>query len=160
MKHLTTKAGMDRVHARLRQAQGEYERVVASNADAADAGDNCVWHDNFAYEENQRLMHQWGRRIHDLKNLLGRLEIVSVPEEPAQVQVGCRVLLEDTQTGEQRSYTIAGFEDGDPDAGRVSYTAPLGHLLMGAEEGDTRRLEIDGKRREWEVVSIERAPDL
>jgi transcription elongation GreA/GreB family factor len=31
---------------------------------------------------------------------------------------------------------------------------------MGAEEGDTRRLEIDGKRREWEVVSIERAPDL
>ena len=125
MHLLTTQHGLERTRARLAGALAEYERIVAGNAEAADAGDSSVWHDNFAYEENQRQMHQWARRIRDLREMIRRMEIVRPDPQPTRVQLGCRVLIADLDTDQEFVWEIAGYEDGDPEAGRVSYTSPL-----------------------------------
>ena len=54
---------------------------------------------------------------------------------------------------------IAGYEDGDPAAGRISYAAPLARALLGAEEGERRTVRSNGRSLEVEVVELLGAPD-
>lgn len=141
----TTPAGARRLRFRLSEALARYDEVVAGNPEAAESGDNCVWHDNFAYEESQRQMHALGRRVRDLRHVISRTVVVSPPPAPERVGVGTRVELVFPETGATESWVIAGHEDGDPKAGRLSYTSPLGHALLGAEVGDERRITRDRK---------------
>ena len=67
-----TPAGRGRLRRRIEEARLAYLTVCASNGDAAGAGDSSVWHDNFAYEENQRQMHQLARRVSTLEEVLLR----------------------------------------------------------------------------------------
>ena len=63
----TTPAGLRRLNQRLAAARQRYLDICADNEDAAGAGDTSVWHDNFAYEENQRQMHALARRLRDMQ---------------------------------------------------------------------------------------------
>lgn len=153
---LTTAAGRRRFVARIEKARAAYDAVCASNGDAAEAGDNSVWHDNFDYEENQRQMHQLARRVRDLQDALRRMEIMCAPQAPARVGFGCAVTLE-TDDGRVERLILGGYEDGDADLRRVSYTAPIAQALMRAEPGDTRVVSVGGRTRELTVVSVEAA---
>jgi transcription elongation GreA/GreB family factor len=54
--------------------------------------------------------------------------------------------------GRERTLDIVGDDEGDPAAGRISFSAPLARALMGAETGEL--LEFSGKDDAIEVVSI------
>ena len=131
-----------------------YYEVCATNAHAAGDGDTSVWHDNFAYEHNQREMHKWARRITDLKNLLSTVRVIEIPASPATVQIGCFVLLRDEDEGGEWSIEIAGYEDGDAGRGRVSYTAPLARKIIGGGTGDAYELFLDGRERTVVIAAI------
>lgn len=155
----TTPAGLDRLRRRLVAARAAYFEVCDSNEDAAGSGDSSVWHDNFAYEENQRQMHQLSRRVRELEELINRVQVVQPPTEPPQrVVMGARVRLRFLDDDELVTYFIAGWEDGDPKAGRLSYSAPLGRALIGAEEGEIRLVRLARRVREVEVEQILAAP--
>ena len=141
MRKLMTQAGFARARARLAAAEAEYAAIVGSNPEAAEAGDSSVWHDNFAFEENQRQMHQWARRVVELRRVLQESDLIEVPHVPTTVEIGTRVTVEDSDSGERRTYTIGSFDDGDPRADRIAYNAPLGRALLGAQAGDEREVE-------------------
>ena len=153
----TTQAGLRRTRERLAQARAAYDAVTASNPEANEAGDSSVWHDNFAYEENQRQMHQLARRVRDLGQVLARMTVVGVEAEPAVVGVGCGVEVLESSTGRTLRYVIAGYDDGDLRDGRVAYNSPLGEALLGAAPGDVREVRCAGGEREVEVLAIRRA---
>ena len=156
----TTPAGLRRLRQRLAAARAAYFEVCDSNEDAAGAGDSSVWHDNFAYEENQRLMHQLARRIKDLEVLINQVQIVRpAAAAPDRVAMGARVELHFLDDDSKATYLIAGWEDGDPEAGRLSYASPLGRALIGAEEGEVRLVRLARQVREVEVAGILAAPD-
>jgi transcription elongation GreA/GreB family factor len=152
--YMTTPAGRRRLEERLSRARGEYQKVVASNPEAAEAGDSSVWHDNFAYEENQRSMHQWARRVRDLEALLQRIETVEPGAVDGAVVLGCRVVFEDANTGARQSVVLAGFDDSDSRAGRVGYNTPLGHALVGARVGELRSFAVPAGLREIEILEL------
>lgn len=153
----TTPAGHRRYIDRIRDARRAYDEVCAGNEAAAEAGDNSVWHDNFAYEENQRQMHALARRLRDMQAMSKRMTIVRPPVDPERVCLGAGVVIEDLDTGERERWVIAGYEDGDPTSRRLSYIAPLAQGLMGAEEGDERVIDTGRGTRRVEVVSIDAA---
>ena len=154
-KFLTTKAGYARAQARLQSALDDFHAVCDTNADAAGAGDSSVWHDNFAYEENQRQMHQLSLRVSELRRTLGNLQVVGVPRRPSRVQVGCAVSFRDADSGEEWTFTVAGFDDGNPEQGRVSYNSPMMRALMGAEVGEERAVNMGGGEKTIAIVSIQ-----
>jgi transcription elongation factor GreA len=158
-RDFTTAAGLRRTRSRLEQAIAAYKAVVDTNPEAAEAGDNCVWHDNFAFEENQRQMHQWARRVHDLRVLVQRLEVISPDPSPSAVVVGSRVEVLDERTGRETGYVIAGYDDGELREGRLAYNAPLGAGLLGAKVGETREIQLAGAVRELTILSIAPAED-
>ncbi len=151
---VTTADGYARLQARLQSALDSYYAVCATNSEAAGAGDNSVWHDNFAYEQNQRDMHKWAARIAGLKKLLAEVRVVPPPFAPETVQVGCVVTLRDDDENREWVFEVAGYEDGDVEQGRVSYTAPLMQKLADGEAGDERELFLDGKSRTVTIAAL------
>lgn len=154
---VTSRGGYARLQQRLQEALDSYNAVCATNAEAADAGDSSVWHDNFAYEENQREMHKFATRVSEIRALMAKIRIVEPPELPTEVQVGCIVTFRDEEDAKEWSFEVAGYEDGDASQGRVSYTAPLMRKLMGASVGEDFELFFAGKNREVVVVKISRS---
>ena len=134
MRVVLTPGGQRRLRARLLSFRAEFDAVVADNPAALESGDSSGWHDNFAFEENQRRMYQLAHRVRVLERVLERAEEAA------------------------RDLWLAGFEDGDPAAGRVSYDSPLGHALLGAVEDDVREAVINGRRRQIEVMRIGPTP--
>ncbi|MCA9547133.1 MAG: GreA/GreB family elongation factor [Myxococcales bacterium] len=152
----TTPAGLRRLNQRLAAARQRYLDICADNEDAAGAGDTSVWHDNFAYEENQRQMHAAARTVRDLEHLLRRMQVVHPVERPSQATVGTEVTFSD-EDGEEHRWILGGYEDSDPAEGRVAYTTPLGQALMGARPGELRQWPRGGRRVEIEITAICRA---
>ena len=153
-KYYTTPAGYRRFLEQMKAVASRYDAVVASNEDAADSGDNSVWHDNFAYEENQRLMHQWAQRFHALGKVKSNLVVINIDPDPEKVKIGCEVIVYDLSDDSEKNYIIAGYEDGDPEQSRISYTSPIARAILGAEEGDLRKLQIGDKIRKLEILEI------
>jgi transcription elongation factor GreA len=127
--------------------------VCQDNEDANGSGDSSVWHDNFAYEENQRQMQALSTKVITLERLLASLSVDSVPtKQPEVVMLGAYVTLliaEKTQR-----FFICGHQDGDIKHNRISYDSPLGKALMGLEVEDDVEVELGGKLVLVEIVSI------
>jgi len=148
-----TSAGYERLLDRIARARADYHAVCRTNEEAAGAGDSSVWHDNFAYEENQRRMHQLATRVADLERLAQRARIVSPPSTVDRVMVGTRVTVRIEDRAEAH-WEIAGFDDGDPALGRISYVSPLGRALIGTAAGEVLEVVLDGRARELEVLAV------
>lgn len=154
-----TQAGLQRLRGRIAEARAAYLAICADNGAAAESGDSSVWHDNFAYEENQRQMHRLARRVRDLEELLGRAKVVpACTQTPDRVQLGASVRI--SYAGEERETIlyISGYNDGDPQSGRISYTSPLAMRLIGAQAGDVCTVPEGGRQRELQVVDVLPAP--
>jgi transcription elongation factor GreA len=162
MRVILTPGGKRRLEERVALVRAEFESVVADNPAALESGDSSGWHDNFAFEENQRRMHQLSHRMRELERVLDRAEVVPpLSQVPERVVIGAAICwrFDDDAPGEERQVWLAGFEDGDPRSGRVSYDSPLGRALLGAEEGDEREVVVAGQRRRVEVLGIGPTPD-
>ena len=154
-----TPAGRARLRQRIEETRAAYQAVCASNEEAAGAGDSSVWHDNFAYEENQRQMHQLARRVRTLESVLVEArDVLPRTRPPMQVEIGAAVRVRRLADGRESVWYVAGWDDGDPDRGRISYTAPLASALMGAEAGEIRTVREGHRTVELEVVELLPAP--
>ncbi len=158
-RYLLTARGIERLRRRISDARDAYQAVCASNSEAREAGDSSVWHDNFAFEENQRQMHQLGRRVRDLEGILARIETVELPRAPGRASVGTRVRYRFEDEVVDRTVVLAGWDDGDPAAQRLSYNSPLGAALHGAMPGEEREAALAGRARTLVVLTVEEAED-
>jgi hypothetical protein len=75
----TTAPGLLLFRKWVDHARAAYDTVIASNGEAAEAGAHSVCHDDFAYEQNPRPMHQLGRRVRDLTEALRQMHVVTGP---------------------------------------------------------------------------------
>lgn len=161
MRYVLTPGGKRRLQHRLLTVRAEYDAVVADNPAALEAGDNSGWHDNFAFEENQRRMHQLAHRVRELERIHDQAEVVPpLRSAPERVVIGAAVTwawLDEPEARPQQIW-LAGYEDGDPALGRISYESPLGRVLIGAEEGESRELMQGGRQRPIEVLAIGPTP--
>lgn len=156
-----TPAGYERLRLRIQRAREDYLAVCRSNEEAAGAGDSSVWHDNFAYEENQRRMHQLATRVKELEHLAASARLVAPPPGATRATIGTSVEIR-IDDGEPTTWHLVGFDDGDPESRRLSYNSPLGRALVGAAPGDIREVLLEGRELEVELVAIAKqpAPDI
>ncbi len=158
-RYFFSRGGLARLQQRIAEARRAYKAICDDNPAAAEAGDSCVWHDNFAFEENQRQMHQLARRVHDLESIAAAASLVTTAEAPRdRAFIGTRVryCIDEQDT---RSCVLVGWDDGDPKQGRLSYNSPLGAALFGAHPGECREAVIAGKLRTIEVLAVELAEE-
>ena len=114
----TTPGGYDRLHQLLIDTRTRFYEVCQDNEDANGSGDSSVWHDNFAYEENQRQMQALSTKVIHLERLLADMSVNPLPiVEPATVILGSLVTV---LMGEHKqTFFISGHQDGDINHTRI-----------------------------------------
>jgi transcription elongation factor GreB len=71
-----------------------------------------------------------------------------------QVFFGATVTYARASDDAEATITIVGVDEADAEAGRVAWIAPVARALLGAKQGDVRRVRTPGGVEEIEVVSI------
>lgn len=117
------------------------------------AGDNCDWHDNFAYEDSMRTLERDSVMAADLRKSLELGDVIDIVEQRIRVAIGNTVELE-YEDGESREITIGAWGESSPSKGLVSYTAPLAKAVIGKTEGDEGRFGTRGTVRAFTVNKI------
>lgn len=159
-RYVFTPGGKRRLEAQITACRAAYQAIADDNPDALESGDTSGWHDNFAFEENQRQMHQLARRVRDLERIQVLAEEVPLLiEEPPRAFLGASVTwCYEDEPDTERVVWIAGYNDGRPEQGRIAYNSPLGKALVGAQEGDERDVVVGGRRRRVLVLELGPTP--
>ncbi len=80
-------------------------------------------------------------------------DIAPVPQ-PGEIAFGTRVTFR--LNGQTRTLDLVGADEADPDANRITFTAPLSQAMLDAEIGD--RVEFNGKPDAIEIVDAQPIP--
>jgi transcription elongation GreA/GreB family factor len=75
------------------------------------------------------------------------------PPEESVAGIGTRVTFR--LDGAERTLTLVGHDEADPEAGLIAFTAPLARAMMGAEAGEW--LDFAGKAEAIEILAVEPA---
>jgi len=94
-------------------------------------------------------------RINELGFKLANIDIIETDKLPKDRAVfGCKVVLENIETGEDVSYQLVGPDESDIENGRISVSSPLGKAIIGRKPGDELTLEVPAGKRSYELVEI------
>lgn len=148
-----TRAGYERLKSELRRLQKE-ERpgIIKAIEEARSHGDISENAEYEAAKEKQGIIEG---RILDLTTKVGNSQIVDLPEDvDGRVIFGCKVSVEDLETGEVSSFRLVGPYEADVQSGTISVTSPLGKALIGKEEGEQITVQTPKGIRKLEVLEI------
>jgi transcription elongation factor GreA len=94
-------------------------------------------------------------RIRQLEDKLARALVIDPSGPPPdQVRFGVTVVLLDTESDEEVTYTIVGEDESDVANGRISVTSPIARALLGKAVDDLVRVSVPKGTREFEVREI------
>ena len=148
-----TKFGYEKLQAELNHLKMiERPQTVKDIEEALEHGDlkeNAEYH---ASKEKQRLID--GRMI-ELGEMISNAQIVDPSElEHSRVSFGSTVTLSDINSGEEKTYTIVGGCESNPDIGLISFNSPLAKQLLGRKEGDDVKVKLPNGEKEFEIESV------
>ncbi|MBW1765553.1 MAG: transcription elongation factor GreA [Deltaproteobacteria bacterium] len=148
-----TRGSLERLRAELNHLQQvkrpENIRDIEEARQHGDISENAEYH---AAKERQSFL---GGKINELKNVIGKAEVIEVEDGPADRAVfGRTVLLYNLQTDEEIKYQLLGPYDSEPEKGKISVTSPLGQSLIGREVGDEIVVKTPAGIQEFEILEI------
>ncbi len=97
-----------------------------------------------AAKERRRFLQ---RRRSELERLVATVQPINFLEfkaDTSKISMGTEVVLQDA-SGSEKTYSIVGAWDGNPDLNRVSYKTKIGETMLGAKVGDSLTLP-DGSK--------------
>jgi transcription elongation GreA/GreB family factor len=124
--NLVTPRGLDLIRARIAELRAEVATATEDDART----------------HAERALRYWSTRETTAE--------VAAPPIGETVAIGTRVTF--MLNGDTREIEIVGFDESDPAAGRIAFSAPLARAMIGAEAGET--CDFGGKADAIEVVSI------
>jgi transcription elongation factor GreB len=153
VKNYITSAGHRRMRDELRRLLDEERpKTVEVVSWAAGNGDRS---ENGDYIYGKKKLREIDRRIRFLTKRLDSAEIVDPARQTRRDQVffGATVTYA-AGDGAERTVTIVGIDEVDPECGRVSWISPIACALLKAHEGDTVDLRTPSGIESIEVVEI------
>ena len=148
-----TPAGHRRMQDELRQLMGEERpKMVEVVAWAAGNGDRS---ENGDYIYGKKRLREIDRRIRFLTKRLESAEVVDPARQTRRDQVffGATVTYA-ASDGAEKTVTIVGIDEVDPDRGQVSWISPIARALLKAREGDVVELRTPAGVEPIEVIEI------
>ena len=149
-----TREGIEKLRLELsrleKKERPENIRAIEEARSHGDISENAEYH---AAKERQSFIDG---KINELKDVLGRAEIIEANEGPFDTVVfGRTVVLYNIQTDEETVYKMVGPYESSPENGRISVTSPLGQALIGRMEGDEVKAKTPGGVLEFEILEIQ-----
>ena len=148
-----TRAGYDKLEEDLKRLKTvERPRIVKEIEVARAHGDiseNAEFH---AAKEQQAHIET---RVLQIEDKLARAQVIDPSGlEPDSVRFGVTVVLLDTETDDEVTYTLVGEDEADVSKGRISFNSPIARALLGKTVDDEVRVQVPKGTREFEIREI------
>ncbi|MGA2224651.1 MAG: transcription elongation factor GreA [Syntrophobacteraceae bacterium] len=149
-----TKTGYEKLKSELQRLQKiDRPSVIKAIEEARGHGDISENAEFEAAKEKQAIIEG---KIQELNGKIRDSEIVDLPQDvDGKVIFGCKVIVEDLETGEVSSYRLVGPYEADVQEGTISITSPIGKALIGREEGDEVKVQAPKGIRNIEILDIQ-----
>jgi len=149
-----TLRGAEALRAELKRLKSEARpsiiRAIAEARGHGDLSENAEYH---AAREQQGFIEG---RISEIERKLANAEIIdpSMLPETGRVVFGAVVELEEQDEGVRVVYQIAGEDEADIRAGRISITSPIARALVGKSQGEVVDVQTPGGMRSYVIVTV------
>ncbi len=148
-----TPSGHASLEAEIKRLKSEERpRIVREIEEARAHGDIS---ENAEYHAAKERQGHIEARIALVEDKLARAQVIDgTGQGTDRVSFGATVALEDSETGEEVTYTIVGEDEADVSSGKISVTSPVARALMGKERDATVQVKVPKGTREFEVLEI------
>lgn len=131
---------------RLKKIQPEAAAEVARLAELGDFSENAEY--QLAKGRLRGILAAMTRLEYEITNAQ-----VIEQADTNTVQLGHRVTIENG--GKQKTVTVLGSSEVDPERGVISYSSPLGAALMGHAVGDVVTVQLATKTVAYTIIQIQ-----
>jgi transcription elongation GreA/GreB family factor len=128
--NFVTRTGLAKIDSRLRELEAVRSTALTSEDRAALTG-------------IERDLRYWKQRRSSAR-------IIAPPATPEIVRFGVAVSLQ-FDDGAERRYRLVGEDEADPPAGLISWTSPVGSVLIGRRAGDI--VQVTG--RQAQIIAMQ-----
>ncbi|MFZ0612145.1 MAG: transcription elongation factor GreA [Desulfobacterales bacterium] len=144
--HVTLKSELERLKRVERPANIRAIEEARAHGDLSENAEFAAAKDRQSFLEG---------RIAELEYKVANAEIIDIRNLSKEKAVfGSRVMLENTDTGEDVEYQLVGPDESNVEAGRISTSSPLGSAIIGKKPGDELTIQVPGGKRTYELVDI------
>ena len=148
-----TQGGYAKLQQELKRMKTRDRQEIVKEIEAArahgDISENAEFH---AAKERQS---QIEGRIATIEDKLARAQVIdSRGQTPDSVRFGATVVLVDSESGDEVSYTLVGEDESDVARGLISVTSPVGGALVGKRVDDEVQVRVPKGTRFLEIREI------
>jgi len=113
--------------------------------------------ENAEYHSAKEAMAHNEKRINELEDKLGRVEIIDDTKIAAdKAFIGAKLKLKDLDTEEEIFYTLVDQNEANALEGLISITSPVGSGLLGHKKGDIIEIKVPAGLLRYELLEISR----
>jgi transcription elongation factor GreA len=155
IRHPLTPEGYAKLNEELRHHKEVLRPKIVRDIEEARAHGDISENSEFE-DAKERQAHCEGRIVY-LEGVLAAAEVIDVAKIPrnGRVVFGTTVVLEDADSGDQRTYRIVGETESDVDNGKISFRSPMGGAIIGKSVGDEVVVPTPQGPRRWEIVDVQ-----
>ena len=111
--------------------------------------------ENAEFEAAKERQAQLEARISLIEDRLARAQVIDASgQRPDAVRFGATVILMDTESGDEITYTIVGEDESDASKGLISVTSPVARAIIGKPVDEVVRVQVPRGTREFEIREI------
>ncbi|MES2504351.1 MAG: transcription elongation factor GreA [Myxococcota bacterium] len=153
MKYPMTQTGYDSLSEELRRLRTEIRpKVIQDVAEARSHGDLS---ENAEYDAAREKHSMVEGRIRDIESKIANAEVIHPHQiNNSKVVFGVTVIIADTTSGEEQTWTLVGEDEADLKRSKISIGSPLARAMIGKAVGDQMELITPKGKRECEIVKI------
>ena len=151
---LLTIEGLKELEAELEQLKVEGRKEAAEKIKLAKSFGDLS--ENSEYDEAMNDQAKLEARISEIEYIIKNARVLDVETLGNEnVHIGSTVKHTEKKK-KSYTYTIVGFAQADPAAGKISDESPVGKALIGHKKGDNVTIEVPSGTLEFKIVEITR----
>lgn len=110
--------------------------------------------ENSEYHEARDMQGKLEDRIKKIEFVLKHAEIIPEGESFESVEIGATVVIENLENADKKTLTIVGPEEADISSGKISYTSPLGSVLLNKKQDEIVMFDSPRGVINYKILSI------
>ena len=151
-KDLITKNGFEKKVEEFKALLKEKTYWVKEKEIAAQLGDRS---ENAEYIAAKEQIRNCDKRLRFLDKIINNSEVIDISLIPhTKVNFGSKVVLEDLDTNELKTFIIVGTYEVNINENKISNKSPFGKAILGKKLNDEFEFEINNEIYEYKVISI------
>lgn len=151
-KDLITKNGFEKKVEEFKALLKEKSYWVKEKEIAAQLGDRS---ENAEYIAAKEQIRNCDKRLRFLDKIINNSEVIDISLIPhTKVNFGSKVVLEDLDTNELKTFIIVGTYEVNINENKISNKSPFGRAILGKKLNDEFEFEINNEIYEYKVISI------